>query len=83
MAPRLTLVSRTYCHLCEEMERSLRELATSLDLEIEIDVCDVDLDPDLLSRFDELVPVLLHEGEELCHYHLDDAKVRDYLSKIG
>jgi hypothetical protein len=33
--------------------------------------------------YDELVPVLLHDGHELCHYFLDVSKVRDYLSKIG
>jgi hypothetical protein len=29
-----------------------------------------------------LVPVLMHAGTELCHYHLDAGKVRAYLVKI-
>jgi len=45
-----------------------------------IDVLDVDADPELVSRFDELVPVLVTADDtELCHYHLDAAKVREYL----
>ena len=48
----------------------------------ELEVLDVDASADLEARYDQWVPVLLHEGSELCHYFLDEAKVRDYLSKI-
>ena len=78
---RLTLVSRRYCHLCQDMEKALGQLAT--DLGVEVEVVDVDADAALEARYDELVPVLLHEGRELCHYFLDVSKVRDYLNEIG
>ena len=46
-----------------------------------VDVIDVDADPALEEKYDEFVPVLLDaEGCELCHYFLDAAKVREYLS---
>jgi hypothetical protein len=46
-----------------------------------IDVVDVDADPLLEAKYNELVPVLVDaEGRELCHYFLDTAKVREYLS---
>ena len=77
---KLTLISRTYCHLCHEMELALLPLAAEFG--VDVDVVDVDADPRLEALYDELVPVLLHEGAELCHYFLDVAKVRDYLSKI-
>jgi len=77
---RLTLVSRTYCHLCHEMEAALAPLAAEFGASVE--VVDVDSDPALEALYDELVPVLLHDGKELCHYVLDTAKVRDYLSEI-
>lgn len=77
---KLTLVSRTYCHLCHDMEVALAPLAAEFGAEIE--VVDVDADPALEALYDELVPVLLHQGQELCHYFLDIAKVRDYLSEI-
>ncbi len=48
----------------------------------ELDVVDVDADPELEALFNESVPVLLYEGTELCHYFLEVTKVRDYLSKI-
>lgn len=80
-AKKLTLVSRSYCHLCEEMAVALQPLATEFG--VEVDILDVDADPVLTELYDELVPVLLHAGRELCHYVLDIAKVRDYLNKIG
>ncbi|WP_313954034.1 glutaredoxin family protein [Accumulibacter sp.] len=76
----LTLLSRRYCHLCQDMEVALGRLASELSFKLE--VLDVDADATLEERYDELVPVLLHRGQELCHYFLDDAKVRDYLSEI-
>ncbi len=50
----------------------------------DIEVLDVDADPALEAKYDELVPVLADgEGRELCHYFLDVAKVREYLGALG
>ena len=76
----LTVVSRAYCHLCHDMEVALTPLA--LEFGVLVDVLDADTDPELEVLYGERVPVLLHDGNELCHYFLDVAKVRDYLSKI-
>ena len=44
---------------------------------ITFDVVDVDADPALVERYDELVPVLVHQEREVCHYFLDhDAVLR-------
>jgi thioredoxin reductase (NADPH) len=80
VAATLTLMSRGYCHLCHDMEIALQPLAAEFGAEV--DILDVDADPQLEALYNELVPVLLHEGRELCHYFLDEPKVRDYLSKI-
>ena len=41
------------------------------------DVIDVDADPTLVEKYDELVPVLVHDGQEVCHHFLDrDAVLR-------
>ena len=69
-----TVLSREWCHLCHELVDALRPVADEFGWRIE--VIDVDLHPQLLARWDELVPVLLHGERELCHYHLDIAAVR-------
>ena len=62
------------------MELALIPLAAELG--IEIDILDADTDPEREALYGDSVPVLLHEGVELCHYFLDATKVRDYLGKI-
>ena len=79
-APVLTVYSRAYCHLCDDMIEALRGLRGLVHFEIEI--VDVDADPELERRHGEKVPVLMHGGYELCHYRLEPAVVTAYLSKI-
>ena len=74
----LTLISRSYCHLCHDMEVALAPLAEFFGARVK--VVDVDADPALEEKYDELVPVLLHGDVELCHYFLDAEKVREYLA---
>ena len=76
----LTVLSRTYCHLCHDMEAALAPIASEFGIAVE--VLDVDEDASLEEQWGELVPVLLHGDIELCHYFLDEPKVRDYLSQI-
>jgi thiol-disulfide isomerase/thioredoxin len=79
---RFTLYSRSYCHLCEDMLLALNALQTDAR-RFEVEVLDVDADPALVARFDELVPVLFGEPDqpELCHYFLDEVAVRRYLAR--
>ena len=83
--PPLTLFSRDYCHLCHDMLAALEALRGEPGVpHFDIVVLDVDADPVLEARYNELVPVLVDgEGRELCHYFLDAAKVREYLGALG
>jgi thiol-disulfide isomerase/thioredoxin len=84
MTVRFTLYSRSWCHLCEDMLAALQQLAPP-GQPFHVDVVDVDADPALVARFDELVPVLYGrlDEPELCHYFLDEAAVRAYLDKLA
>jgi hypothetical protein len=81
---RLTLLSRAYCHLCDEMAAALAPLAAAHGAVVT--TLDVDADPALEEAWGELVPVLLlgsaADGIELCHYHLDAARVAAALRPI-
>ncbi len=72
-----TLYSRSYCHLCEDMLQALLALQQPGE-RFAVQVVDVDADPALVARFDELVPVLYGDpaGAELCHYFLDAPAAR-------
>ena len=78
---RLTLLSRSYCHLCDEMAAALVPLIARHGAQLA--VTDVDADPAHAARYGERVPVLLAgeptSGNELCHYRLDAAVVEGAL----
>jgi thioredoxin reductase (NADPH) len=62
------------------MEVALQPLLAEYGARLQ--VVDVDADPALEARYDELVPVLLQGDTELCHYVLDEAKVRAVLAGV-
>jgi len=81
--PYFVLYSRSYCHLCEDMLAALRACMARAGRAYTVDVVDVDADPALVARFDELVPLLYTGGPggaELCHYFLDEAAVLRHLA---
>lgn len=76
----LTVYSREGCHLCDAMIEEIREFKAGVDLSLE--VIDVDGDETLKARYGSLVPVLMAEGREICHYFFDLAAVNAYLGNI-
>jgi hypothetical protein len=52
------------------------------EFDFAVEVLDVDADPELVRRYDELVPVLALDDEVICHYFLDAAKVREVLGRF-
>jgi hypothetical protein len=78
--PRLTLLGRAWCHLCDDMRNALAPLAAKQPFELE--VVDIDGDPELERRYGEDIPVLLGGETELCRHRLDAARVAEYLSNI-
>jgi thiol-disulfide isomerase/thioredoxin len=81
-----TLYSRSYCHLCDDMLDALRALIAAHGASAKVEVMDVDADPALVERYDELVPVLLASKNgapavQVCHYFLDHAAVAALLAR--
>lgn len=70
----LIVYGRQWCHLCEEMLAALAPIAAAFGAQV--DVIDIDADPQLEARYDELVPVLMLDGVELSRYRLDEPRVR-------
>jgi hypothetical protein len=81
-ALRFMIYSRSYCHLCDELRLALLSKLGARTASVEM--VDVDADPALVERYDELVPVLMgsiNHGEwvELCHYVLDEPALQRFL----
>jgi len=81
--PVLTLLMRTYCHLCDDMRVALGPLAARFGATVS--ELDVDADAALEERYGERIPVLLLgspvDGVELCHYSLDSTAVHRALAE--
>jgi hypothetical protein len=77
---KLTLISRRYCHLCDDMQSALENLQGGLAFGLE--VIDLDAHPAMEGRYGELVPVLLDGDAEICHYFLDREKLAAHLASV-
>lgn len=78
--PVLRVYGRAYCSLCTEMLAELKTLQPELGFRLEwVDIEDRD---DLEARYGEKVPVLVADEQELCHYHLDRARLYAHLSQM-
>lgn len=78
---KLTLYFREYCSLCHQMLAELQPWQARHGFEL--DVVDVDADPELEARFNELVPVLMDGEYQICHWHLDIPALAAHLGEIG
>lgn len=72
---------REYCSLCHQMRDALALWQTRYGFELEI--IEIDDFPELEAKYNELVPVLLHGDNEICHWHLDEAKLQAYLDSLS
>jgi thiol-disulfide isomerase/thioredoxin len=78
--PKLTVLSREYCHLCEELIGALKQFQARYAFEIE--VIDVDQHPRLEEKWGDKVPVLLDGEREICRYYLDLEAVDARLARM-
>jgi glutaredoxin len=75
MTPRLQLLTREGCHLCEEAAATLAQLAAEAGLEAPASV-DVDADPELQAEYGDRVPVVLLDGREHSYFAVDVPRLR-------
>ena len=77
---KLTVLSREYCHLCDDLIAGLRSMQARRDFDFE--VVDVDRHPDLEEKWGDKVPVVLDGQIEVCRYHLDADAVDARLARM-
>jgi glutaredoxin len=76
MAHRITLLTRTGCHLCDDAREVVRRIAGS-----DFDETDVDADPALRAEYGDLVPVVLIDGKEHGYWRIEEPRLRRALSR--
>ena len=78
---RFTLFSRHDCALCEEMQMQFQSMPEAVNWQLE--VLDVDADVAARGRYGHKVPVLLLDGELVCHGRLDREELLKAVSLRG
>jgi hypothetical protein len=77
--PRLTLITRTGCHLCEVAEAAMDEVTAATGEAWQ--AVDVDADPELQAEYGDRVPVVLLDGREHGYWRVEkDRLLRDLTS---
>ena len=74
MSPRLQLLTREGCHLCESAAQTLAQVAAEAGLEPV--AVDVDTDPELQAEYGDRVPVVLLDGREHSYFTVDVERLR-------
>ena len=82
----LTLLSRAWCHLCDEMQDALRPLAAERGAAVAVIDVDDPAHASLEAAWGDKVPVLFagtpESRSELCRYRLDMARVTAALDHV-
>ncbi|HEX4858284.1 MAG TPA: glutaredoxin family protein [Usitatibacteraceae bacterium] len=80
---KLTVLSRTYCHLCDDLVAALDAFRARAKVVLDVEVVDIDRFPALEAQWGDKVPVLLAGDREVCHYHFDETALVRALGESG
>ena len=72
--PRVTLLTRSGCHLCQDAEAALAAL--SAELGFGWHMIDVDADRAVQDRYGDRVPVILVDGREHGYWRVEPDRLR-------
>lgn len=72
--PRVRVLSRQGCHLCDEAERVVEAVCAEVGTGWER--VDIDLDPQLRSEYTDQVPVTFVDGVQHDFWRVDPARLR-------
>ena len=75
----LVFYYRENCHLCDAMRKALVAFQRQYP-DLGWREVDIDRDPELIRRYDALVPVLCNDDSEICHYFFDESALRAALA---
>jgi len=72
----VTVYTREDCALCDAARETIEETAAGLDVAIDLEMVDVDEDPDLADEYGERVPYVLVDGHPAFKYEVDERELR-------
>ncbi|MEY2990266.1 MAG: hypothetical protein RLZZ163_1182 [Actinomycetota bacterium] len=77
--PRVVIIGRAGCHLCEEAERVVAEVCAPRG--VEYTVASIEDDPALADEYAEFIPVTLVDGQRHDFYRVDAGRLAAALDR--
>ena len=72
--PRITLISKPGCHLCDQAREVIERVAQDLRVQwVERSILD---DPELSAAYSEQIPVTLVDGAQHDYWRVDESRLR-------
>jgi Glutaredoxin-like domain (DUF836) len=78
-APRITLLSRPGCHLCDEARSVIERVAS--DLGVGFEERDITLSADDLAQYSEMIPVTFVDGVQHDFWRVSEERLRTALRR--
>ena len=72
----VTVYTRENCSLCIVARETIEEVAADLDVAIDLELVDVDEDPELADEYGERVPYVFVNGHAAFKYEIDERDLR-------
>ena len=79
----VTIYTRENCSLCVVAHETVERVAADLDVEVDIELVDVDTDPELAAEYGERVPYVLIDGHPAFKYEVEERELRLKLLAAG
>ena len=76
---KIRVYSRPGCHLCGLL---IDELLPLIRGRLDLEVIDIESQPELTIKYGIRIPVVEYEGHIVCKYHLDAAAIGTILSNL-
>jgi len=72
----VTVYTREDCSLCVVARETIKSVAADLDVAIDLDLVDVDEDPELAAEYGDRVPYVLVDGHPAFKYEIEERELR-------
>ncbi|WP_049915971.1 glutaredoxin family protein [Haloferax mucosum] len=75
----IVIYTRTQCPLCDEAKATIREVAETTAIPVDIELVNVETDPELQSKYGERVPYVYVDGRPAFKFEVEPERLREKL----
>ena len=81
MSAKIKILSKQDCHLCDEAKETIQRVTKRLSIEVE--VIDIEKDPELFNQYRNDIPVIFLNDRKVFKHRVDESKLKKLLGLSG